>query len=90
MLLISSLFARAQDVPIIQITDVDENNFSTKNFTALDGKLRVLSFWATWCIPCISELSSINDNMDTWKKESDFEFYAISIDDSRGVCLPIT
>ena len=85
LLFISALAAKAQDLPTVQITDVDENNFSTTNFAALDGKLRVLSFWATWCIPCISELTSINDNMDTWKKESDFEFYAISVDDSRGL-----
>ncbi|MFN0082724.1 MAG: TlpA family protein disulfide reductase [Ferruginibacter sp.] len=85
-LLFSRVFsANAQDVPSLQITDIDENYFQTSSFTRQDNKLIVLSFWATWCIPCISELSSINDNMETWKKESDFDFYAISIDDSRGL-----
>lgn len=73
----------AQVVPNIKLTTIDGSNFQTQQLNDITGKPVVLSFWATWCIPCLNELSAINDNLDEWKKESKFEFYAISEDDSR-------
>ena len=49
------------------------------------GKITVVSFWATWCIPCINELSTINDKLEDWRKKTPFEFYAIAEDDSRTI-----
>lgn len=43
----------------------------------------VVSFWATWCVPCIQELETINDQLAERQKESDFKFIAISVDDTR-------
>jgi cytochrome c biogenesis protein CcmG, thiol:disulfide interchange protein DsbE len=43
----------------------------------------ILSFWATWCKPCIKELTAINDEMEEWKKKAQFRVVAISIDDAR-------
>jgi cytochrome c biogenesis protein CcmG, thiol:disulfide interchange protein DsbE len=43
----------------------------------------ILSFWATWCKPCIKELTAINDEMDTWREEVQFRVVAVSIDDAR-------
>ena len=43
----------------------------------------VLSFWATWCIPCITELESINDELEEKQKIRPFHFIGVSIDDSR-------
>lgn len=50
-----------------------------------DERPVVLSFWATWCLPCLEELRSINDKLDGWKAEKDFTFVALSIDDPRTV-----
>jgi thiol-disulfide isomerase/thioredoxin len=46
-------------------------------------KITVLSFWATWCVPCINELDAISDVYDDWKEETNVEIIALSIDDSR-------
>lgn len=48
-----------------------------------DGKPIVISFWATWCKPCLSELSAFNDEYDDWFEETGLKIIAVSIDDAR-------
>ena len=48
-------------------------------------KMIVVSFWATWCGPCIQELEAINDSYEDLQDEMDFELIAVSIDNSRSV-----
>lgn len=48
------------------------------------GKVTLVSFWATWCIPCKKEIIAIRNNMDTWKKDVDFNYVTVSVDDSRA------
>jgi thiol-disulfide isomerase/thioredoxin len=57
-------------------------NFS-KLATSSNDTMVVMSFWATWCIPCINELENINDVLEEKQKEKPFQFIAVSIDDSR-------
>lgn len=49
------------------------------------GKPTIVSFWATWCKPCIKELNAIQDVLPDWKEEADFNIIAVSIDNSRSV-----
>ena len=44
----------------------------------------VISFWATWCVPCINELDALQDKVDEGKIKS-FKLIAISTDESRTV-----
>jgi len=48
------------------------------------GKVTLVSFWATWCIPCKKEIIAIRNNMETWKKDVDFNYVTVSVDDSRA------
>ena len=45
-------------------------------------KFYIVSFWATWCIPCINELDAIVDIYDDLEKDN-IKVIAISTDDSR-------
>jgi thiol-disulfide isomerase/thioredoxin len=49
---------------------------SLKNFK---GRIVLLNFWATWCLPCIKELPSM-ERLQTKFKEDDFTIIAISLD----------
>lgn len=50
-----------------------------------DDKPLVLSFWATWCLPCLEEQGNINEKISDWKNTRDFNYVAVSIDDPRTV-----
>ncbi len=73
----------SQDVPPVKLFDLAGKTVSSEIFNSKNDQPIVLSFWATWCIPCINELTAINNSLDQWKKESVFDFYAIAVDDDR-------
>jgi cytochrome c biogenesis protein CcmG/thiol:disulfide interchange protein DsbE len=58
--------------------EVSFNTIPAKEDTAT-----IVSFWATWCIPCVTELEAINDKLGNWRKGANFKFVAISEDDAR-------
>jgi cytochrome c biogenesis protein CcmG, thiol:disulfide interchange protein DsbE len=74
---------KAQALPVIMVKGLDGSAFSTGNFEN-DGKPIIISFWATWCKPCIQELIAINEEYSEWVKETGLKLIAISIDDARN------
>jgi thiol-disulfide isomerase/thioredoxin len=44
------------------------------------GKPTVFAFWLTTCVPCMAELASYTEQYANWKKEVDFQLFAVSID----------
>ncbi len=71
-----------KSIPDISIQDLKGNQVSAKSI--LKDKLTIVSFWATWCKPCLQEINAINQNLKEWQNEVDFDFIAISTDDSRS------
>ena len=47
------------------------------------GKIVLLNFWATWCLPCIKELPSM-ERLQTKLKKDDFAIVAINLDRGGG------
>lgn len=83
-LMISSAFSQDAAFPDLTIPDLKGNKVNIKNLST-EGKPVVLAFWATWCGPCIQELNAVNEHIEDWRGESQFNFYAVSIDDSKSV-----
>ena len=53
---------------------------------SLNGKVVVLEFWATWCIPCIRAMPHLNQLADTFRN-SPVEFIAIT-DEAQQTVAP--
>jgi peroxiredoxin len=77
-------FAYAQrEIPSVKIKDAAGKTVSSDLLTN-DGKPFIVSFWATWCKPCIQELNAINDHYEDWQNATEVKVFAVSIDDARN------
>jgi thiol-disulfide isomerase/thioredoxin len=89
IVIILGLFASAavfaqSELPDTQIKDVNSGKKLPFNQTFTKGKVTLISFWATWCVPCKKEIKNINAKLPTWQKETDFNYMTVSIDESRA------
>ncbi len=81
---INSLQGFSQNnLPAIKIKTLAGQEISFNDLSVNGDTVLVVSLWATWCIPCIQELETINDQYDERQKDRPFKLVAISIDDTR-------
>lgn len=80
--LVSVCVASAESLPDVKIENQKGEMISPKSL--LKGKPLVILFWSTTCKPCIMELKAINEQLEAWREEVDFEVMAVSIDDIRS------
>jgi peroxiredoxin len=81
LFLACSLVQAQKAIPNIELKNEEGKIVNISKQT--NETLKVYSFWATWCMPCINELDAINENYSDWKDEIDVDLVAISIDDAR-------
>lgn len=73
-----------QALPDIQIKDLKGQAVDIQDF-ANNGKITVISFWATWCSPCKKELDAISEIYGDWQQEYGAELVAVTVDNARGL-----
>lgn len=74
---------KGKSLPSINLKDLTGKTINSKDFDNGDKPI-VISFWATWCKPCLEELSTISELYEEWTTETGVKIIAVSIDDSRN------
>ena len=52
-------------LPSVDIKTIDGKSFNSADFDN-GGKPMIINFWATWCKPCIAELTNIEEVYEAW------------------------
>lgn len=80
--LIASFGAQAQ-LPSVQLKDLNGKAVDAAELSN-DGKPFVISFFATWCKPCLRELKAIAEVYPDWQEETGMKLIAVSIDEAQN------
>lgn len=75
----------AKSVAEFTITDLDGKKLQ---MASLQGKVLVLDFWATWCVPCREQHPIYDEVMQRYAKQNDVVFLPLSTDDDHSVVKP--
>lgn len=80
-LLLFSIQAQAQNssFPNVLLRKLDGSKIYASEL-GNHGKPFIISFWATWCKFCLSELNTISPIYSQWQKETGVKLIAVSTD----------
>ncbi|MBD5186393.1 MAG: TlpA family protein disulfide reductase [Bacteroides sp.] len=70
-------------LPSAQLKDLSGKPVDTATLSN-DGKPFVISFFATWCKPCLRELKAIHEVYPDWQDETGMKLIAVSIDEAQN------
>lgn len=71
-------------LPAVQLKDINGKTVDTGHLTN-NGRPIVISFFATYCKPCIRELKAIHEDYADWQEETGVRFILVSIDQGQDV-----
>ncbi len=83
MFIFSAVLVCNAQLPSVQLRTIDGKTVDTAKLSN-DGKPFVISFFASWCKPCLRELKAINEVYADWQDETGVKLYAVSIDQGQN------
>ena len=75
---------KGRNIPSVAVKTLKQEPTNTSTISN-DGKPIIISFWATWCKPCIEELNNISEVYADWQKETGVKLVAVSVDDAKTI-----
>lgn len=70
-------------LPSVTVKDLKGRSVDTAKLNN-GGKPFAISFFATWCKPCMRELKAINEVYADWQDETGMKMYIVSIDEAQN------
>jgi thiol-disulfide isomerase/thioredoxin len=70
------LAIRNQPLEMKGLVDIDEKEFDWAQYR---GKIVLIDFWATWCVPCLNEIPNIRNVYDKYHDKG-FEVISVNMD----------
>ena len=81
VIIFSTLNVVAQ-LPDVRLQNINGKTIQTGSITN-NGKPIIISFWATWCKPCLRELKAIHEVYPDWQDETGVKMIIVSIDQAQ-------
>lgn len=72
----SEIFKVGQQAPAFELTDLKGAKVSLES---LKGKRVLLNFWATWCVPCVTEMPSL-ERLEKLLSKEGLMIVAVNVD----------
>ncbi len=83
MLMLCAMGALAA-LPEVTLKDINGKEVNVADLSR-SGKPVIISFFATWCKPCMNELKAIDELYTDWQDETGVEMYIVSIDQGQDI-----
>ena len=71
-----------EKAPIFSVKSIEGKSFDLKK---LKGKIVVLNFWFTTCMPCVLEMPELNKIVQKYKNNKDIVFLGFALDSKKQI-----